>query len=68
MNKTLLALLAGIGIGMLIAPDKGSATRQKIRGKFDDLKDQAGDEISDLVDKGREVVKAGKSKIADALN
>lgn len=68
MNKTLLALLAGIGIGMLIAPDKGSATRQKIRGKFDDLKDQADDGISDLVDKGREVVKAGKSKIADALN
>jgi gas vesicle protein len=68
MNKTLLALLAGIGIGMLIAPDKGSSTRKKIRGKFDDLKEQAEDEVSDLVNKGRQVVKASKAKIADALN
>jgi len=68
MNKTLLAVLAGIGIGMLIAPDKGSSTRKKLRGKFEDFKDDAEDQISDLVDKGREVVKAGKSKIADALN
>jgi gas vesicle protein len=68
MNKTLLALLAGIGIGMLIAPDKGSSTRKKLRGKFDDLKDEAEEQVSDLVNKGREVVKAGKSKIADALN
>jgi gas vesicle protein len=68
MNKTLLALLAGIGIGMLVAPDKGSSTRKKLRGKFQDFKDDAEDQISDLVDKGREVVKAGKSKIADALN
>jgi gas vesicle protein len=68
MNKTLLAVLAGIGIGMLIAPDKGSSTRKKLRGKFDDFKDDAEDKVSDLVDKGREVVKAGKSKIADALN
>jgi gas vesicle protein len=68
MNKTLLALLAGIGIGILVAPDKGSSTRKKLRGKFEDFKDDAEDQISDLVDKGREVVKAGKSKIADALN
>ena len=68
MNKTLLAVLAGIGIGMLIAPDKGSSTRKKLRGKFEDFKDEAEDQVSDLVDKGREVVKAGKSKIADALN
>jgi len=68
MNKTLLALLAGIGIGMLIAPDKGSSTRKKLAGKFDDLADDARDQASDLVNKGREVVKAGKSKIADALN
>jgi len=68
MNKTLLALLAGIGIGMLVAPDKGSSTRKKLRGKFEDFKDDAEDQISDLADKGREVVKAGKSKLADALN
>ncbi len=68
MNKTLLAVLAGIGIGMLIAPDKGSSTRKKLRGKFEDFKDEAEDQVSDLVDKGREVVKAGKSKLTDVLN
>ena len=68
MNKTLLAILAGIGIGMLIAPDKGSSTRNKIRGKFNDLKDQTEDEVAEFVDKGRKVLRAGKDKIADALN
>ena len=37
-----LALLAGVaigaGIGILMAPDKGSKTRQKIKGGYDDAK------------------------------
>jgi gas vesicle protein len=35
-----LALLAtGVTIGILIAPDKGKKTRQKIGDRFDDVKD-----------------------------
>lgn len=35
-----LALLAtGVTIGILIAPDKGQKTRQKIGDRFDDVKD-----------------------------
>jgi gas vesicle protein len=35
-----LALLAtGVTIGILIAPEKGKKTRQKIGDKFDDMKD-----------------------------
>jgi len=55
MNKLLLGLLAGVAIGIIIAPDKGSATRQKICDGFDDLKQKASDaakEFADAADKG----------------
>jgi gas vesicle protein len=60
MNKILLGLLAGVAIGIAIAPDKGARTRQKIREGFDDLKNKAGDaarEFADEVDKGFEKIK-----------
>jgi gas vesicle protein len=50
MNKLLLGLLAGVAIGILIAPDKGSETRQKIRKDFDDLKNKASDAVKDFAD------------------
>jgi gas vesicle protein len=60
MNKLLLGLLAGVAIGIALAPDKGSKTRQKIREGFDDFKKKAGDaakEFADEVDKGFEKVR-----------
>ncbi len=47
MNKTLIALLAGIAIGILIAPAKGSETRKKIKKGLDGL----GDGLTGLKDK-----------------
>lgn len=47
MNKVLIALLAGIALGMLIAPDKGSVTRTKLKDAFNGL----ADDLSDLKDK-----------------
>ncbi len=47
MNKVLVALIAGIAVGMLIAPEKGSVTRRKIASGFNGL----ADELSDLKDK-----------------
>lgn len=40
MNKILVALLAGIAVGMLIAPAKGAETREKIMDGFNDLADE----------------------------
>lgn len=60
MNKILLGLLAGIAIGIAIAPEKGSKTRQKFREGFDDFKRKATDaakDFADEVDKGFEKVR-----------
>lgn len=68
MNKIVLAALAGIGIGLLIAPDKGSATRKKLTGKFNDLKDQAKDGIDDLADSAKDVINSARKKAKSAFN
>ena len=61
-------MLAGIGIGMLLAPDKGSATRKKLTGKFSDLKDQAKDGIDDLADNAKHAINSARQKVKSALN
>jgi gas vesicle protein len=68
MNKILLAVLAGVGIGMLLAPDKGSATRKKLTGKFNDLKDQAQDSIDDLADNAKDAINSARRKAKSAFN
>jgi len=40
MNKVLVALLAGIAVGILVAPEKGSASREKLVNGFNDLVDR----------------------------
>ena len=39
MNKIIITILAGIAIGILIAPAKGSVTRKRIEDGFDDMVD-----------------------------
>jgi len=67
MNKTVLTLLAGVVLGLLLAPDKGSETLRKIRNRVKDLKDQATDHANDLVEKGKEVYREGESRFIDEL-
>jgi gas vesicle protein len=57
MNKTLVTLLIGIGIGILLAPDKGSETWKKLRESLDDYKDRIGDEAEELGEKAKKAVK-----------
>jgi gas vesicle protein len=68
MNKTLLTLLVGIGIGVLIAPDKGSATIKKMKSRFDGLKDQARDGVDDLADNAKDAINSGRSKVNSILD
>ena len=61
-------LLIGVGVGILIAPSKGSESRKKISNAVDDLSDyitgcinEAREEVNDLADSGIETVKNAAS-------
>lgn len=62
MNKTLLTLLLGIGIGILIAPAKGSETWSKLKDSLDEYKDKLSDEGSDIAQKGKDIINRAKSR------
>ena len=49
MKSTITLLLIGIAIGILIAPEKGSVTRQKISDLIDDLS-EAGHHLAETDD------------------
>jgi gas vesicle protein len=55
MKKTFLFIMAGIAIGILIAPGKGSETWKKITDSLDDLKEKARKNMDDLNDKGKNI-------------
>ena len=71
MNKILVGLLAGIAIGVLLAPDKGSATLRKIRSRINDYTDQAADdaadEADDLADQAKSAIRKGKRKVNETF-
>jgi hypothetical protein len=67
MNKILLGLLAGVAIGLIVAPDKGSETLRKFREGFDDAKDKASDAAEDLWQKGSKAFRNAKSKFDEAV-
>ena len=54
----IIALLAGaaigVAIGVLLAPDKGSETRKKMKDGLDDLKDQAKSKWDNLDDETKQ--------------
>ncbi len=57
-NRTIIALLAGtaigaaigVGVGMLLAPDKGAETREKVKQKLDDIEDELLEKVGDIIE------------------
>ena len=62
MKKLLFILAAGVAIGLLIAPEKGSDTWKKLMDGLDDIKDKAEDEINSLIGKGKSLLANGQDK------
>ncbi len=67
-GKIVLGVLAGLAagavLGILLAPDKGSATRKKITGKgskyIDDIKEKLNDVYHSILDKSESVIESGE--------
>ena len=66
----LAGLAAGVAIGILFAPDKGSDTRDKLTDSLknlgDSIKDRAADEIGNLSEFKDKVVDGIKSRLRTA--
>jgi gas vesicle protein len=56
MKKAFYLILAGVIIGILVAPDKGTETRRKLKDRFDDWKESAMDKADDIVDQSKDIV------------
>lgn len=60
------AAAVGAAIGILFAPDKGSATRKKIASKGKDLKDSLKTNLNNLSEKANEVYSSLKGEVKEA--
>ncbi len=68
-GKVLLGLLAGIAagatLGILFAPEKGTATRRRISRKANDYSDGLGDKFNDFIDSVTTKFESLKSEAID---
>ena len=66
-GKVVLGLLAGVAVGaalgILFAPDKGTATRKKIMRTGEDALDEISDKFDDLLDSLSERIDAVKEEV-----
>jgi hypothetical protein len=67
MSKVLTALLAGIAIGILVAPRKGSETRRRILDGALDIQDDINDFIQDTSENISSGLASAENKAKDLL-
>lgn len=69
-GKVLLGVLAGVAVGatlgILFAPDKGSATRKKISQKSDDYADELQEKFNEFMESIRKQFEAANEAAIDA--
>lgn len=68
MAKALMLVLAGVVIGILIAPDKGTETQRKLADRLEDYTDEAKDAISSASGKVKSKFQSAKGDMKDAAN
>ena len=61
LKKFIMLISVGIGIGILIAPRKGSETRERLCDRFDDLSES----FDQIVDTAREKINTVAEKVKD---
>lgn len=75
-SKTALTLLAGVVIGgamgfaagMLLAPDKGSETRKRVKDAMDDITDEFVEKMDDVVNQFGDMVEDAEEVVAENIS
>ena len=75
MNKLLIGFSAGLLLGVLFAPAKGSETRESISNRGRDLKDKFNDLVDSITDKfdsmtedAEELAEQGRQRVKSFKN
>ncbi|MBC7523218.1 MAG: YtxH domain-containing protein [Flavobacterium sp.] len=70
-NSALALLLGagiGVGLGILFAPEKGSKTREKLKGTYDGLKDEAKSKWDTVAKRSKEKFSEGKQGFKESVD
>jgi gas vesicle protein len=62
-----LGALIGAAAGVLLAPDKGSTTRDHLKKEGKDIKDQIAKDFSEVKDDLSKTAKSGKEKLKEEI-
>ncbi|WP_411894933.1 YtxH domain-containing protein [Winogradskyella sp. A2] len=64
----ILGVLVGAGIGVLLAPDKGKTTRDRLKKEGKEVKDQITKDFKEVKDDLSKATASGKKKLKEEIN